>query len=573
MSETPSACPTMEVEVVALARGELSPAEAAPVRAHLAACTSCAALAADVAAVRAAAAARPAPVQDGASRTRLLAALDAAWDQVEAEEAARARSRGPVLRLLDQAGRRYAESRRFRFLTLSLAAHAAAAVALTVYLVGGGGTERGSDPLTISTGVVLPPPYPEEDPIAPPTVRVPVEGYPPLSGIDLALPDPGSPLFGREPSPVYLDPLEGAGSRSLYPTAEFTASASGRFRSADMRARRLAAAWGEERVTGVRRSVEVALRYLEQTQEPDGTWASGSPGDPAPQRDRFRGGTTGVVLSAYLADGRTALRQGSFSSTVGKAVAALARSPDPRTGLLGTFASGAANDRPLCNHGPALGALAEYYGLDWRFLTEATRTGLESIIEKGVAATLKAQLADGSFGYAPGARSGDASVTLLQVEALEAARVAGFEVGDALDRAAAWLCQRIGADGRLGYHAAGDRGSDATLTAGALALGRVLDLPAEVRERMLAEVLGEAASTDLSGRVLFRSSLLEVLAARSAAGPAAPAGAAVDGALRSQTRSGSFPARTDTWARAAGDALSTARTVRALTAPYRSTAP
>ncbi len=574
MTAPSTSCRDLEPEVVALARGELPPAEAAPLRAHLEGCSSCASLHADTLRVRAAAAARPAPVPGEASRARLRAVLDAAWEESLAEEEAEAdrrRSRGPVLRLLDHAGRRYAESRAVRFLTFSVAIHAAAAVALTVHLVGGGGGSGDRRPLIEVSGTFeLPPPYPEDPFTAPPVPEGGIAEGTPLPWIpDAGWPVPGSSFPGAEPTPVLQDPLDFSAAQRLYPNGEFSAFATARFRS-DLRTRGLARAWGAEEATAVGRAVERSLAFLAGTQESDGTWPSGRPGDPKPQRDRFRGGVTGICVGAFLADGRTALREGTYSSVVRDAVNALAGSQDRRTGLLGAFAAGPANDRPLVNHGPALGALAEAYGLDWRFLREETRRDLAAVILRGIAASLAAQREDGSFGYAPGARSGDASVTLLQIEALEAARLAGFEVGRAaLDRAAAWIASRIGPDGRLGYRVAGDRGADATLTAEALTLDRVLRLPPEVRDRMLAEVLREAAAADLGDRVLFRSAVLETLAPRDAAEPGNPAGAVVRATLRSQSPSGAFGTRKDTWSLAAGDALGTARTVRALTAPWR----
>lgn len=567
-------CDALGPEVEALLRGEVSPAEEAPVRAHLASCAPCAAYAADSRRVRVAAAALPSPAPSAAGRARLAAALDAAWEALEAEEAAR----GPVLRLLDAAGRRYAESRGVRFLTYSVAAHAAAALFLAVYLqvapLSGGSTPpapRG--PLEVSSVPGLPPVYPD-DPLAPPVPRLPGPDRPAaLPGPAPALPA-GDPFLGHvEPAPLLQDPVDFTAALRLYPTPEFSAWATGRFRQ-DLRGRRLARVFGEGEAELVASSVERGLRFLAATQEPDGTWASGRSGDPRPQRDRFRGGVTGETLRAFLGDGRTALRPGPYAATVRAAVSALARSQDGRTGLLGAFLRGPADDRPLCNHGPALAALAEAFGLDFGFLPAATRAELGGVIERALAATLAAQLPDGSFGYAGrGARAGDTSVTLLQLEALEAARRAGFAVDPAaLERAGRYLLERVGPDGRLGYRTAGDRSSDATLTATALALGGDLGLPEEVRGRMLAAVLEEGRAGDLGHRVLFRSGLLEVLAAAGTEGrDLAPA--AARGVLRAQGLSGAFPAGGDPYARAAGDVLATARTVRGLTAPYRSPAP
>ncbi len=549
----------MAAEVVALLRGELSPAEEGPVRAHLAACPDCAALAADLPRIRAAAAGRPSPAPDAASRARLAAALDAELD------------RGPVLRLLERAGRRYTESRRVRFLTYSLALHAAAAVVLAVHLTVGlpGSVPPRERILEVGTETPLPPPYPE-DPLLSTTGTLPsAPGLPIPSPLEFPWPRVESPLAGGFPAPPVDDPVDGGATFRLYPGSEFASFAGPRFRRAD-RERRLLDAYGPVEGPRAALTVERGLRYLAAARDPDGTWASGRPGDPRVQRDRFRGGVTGMVVLAFTADGRTAMRTGPFSEVVRSAMEALARSADPATGLLGTFTRGAANDRPLCNHGPALAALAEGYGIDYGLLPEATRRDLAAVLDRAVAATLRAQLPDGSFGYAPGARQGDSSVTLLQVEALLAARRAGLAVdGEALRRAGVWLEARIGPDGRLGYREAGDRAKDATLTAEAIPHVRGLGLGAAVRDRMLAAVLEEAKGSALADRVLFRTAVLEAVAGAPGAEARALAPIAARAGIGAQVAGGAVLSERDPYATAAGDSLSTARTVRALTAPFR----
>ncbi len=566
-----NACDALGPDITALARGELPPAEEAPVRVHLASCPACAALVEDIGRIRAAAAARPSPAPGAASRARLLAALDAALEASLAEEAAR----GPVSRLLDAGARRYAESRGFRFLTWSVAVHAAAALFLAARLsvAPGEGVREDRPSIEVSQAIDLPPVY-EGDPLRPP---VPV----PPGGAEgrIELPFEGSadwavvPRFGgADLGPPLPDPEDLRASLRLYPGEEFRAFATGRFRP-ELRARRLEQVYGAVEASRVRQAVERGVRWLAAVQGPDGTWPSGSPGDPAARRDQFRGGVTGVSLLALLGDGWTMRRPGAYAPAVREAVTALARSQDA-SGLLGGFARGAANDRPLCNHGPALAALAEAYGVDYGYLDTKIRDELKAVLGRAVKAALDAQLADGSFGYAPGARSGDSSVTLLLLGALEAARRAGIEVDPrAVERAGEYLLARLGSDGRLGYREAGDRSGDATLTAEALSLGPALRLPAEVRARMLQSVLDEARTGPAAGRVLFRSSLLEVLAAGGGGMAREIAPDVARAALEAQTASGAFPAAQDRYARAAGDALSTARTLRALTAPYRVAAP
>ena len=565
MSERRNPCEAMGEEVVALVRGELSPAEEAPVRDHLAACAACAALAADARRLFAAAALRPAVAPNAAARTRLSAALDAAWD----EEASRERSRGPVLRLLDAAGRRYAESRTVRFFTYSLGAHAAAALLLAAWIHAGRGDAP--EPLRtfeVSTVQPLPPPYDPVDPLRPlpepgPAVNLPA---PPVYPAPVWWPIPDAGVPG---SRVALPPEDPSDAIRLYPNPEFASFARNRF-SGRRRESLLAKAYGPEEAGAAALSVERGIRWLAGTQEADGTWASGRDGDAPGLRDRFRGGVTAVCLQAYSGDGRTGTRGGPYERTVRLAMAALVRTQDRTTGLLGGFARGPADDRPLCNHGPALEALSEAFGLDWGRLPAKTRDELRGVLERAVAATVSAQRPDGSFGYVPGAPAGDASVTLLQVRGLEAARRAGIAVDpEVLRRSGAWLASRVGGDGRLGYHAAGDRASDATLTAEALPLASALALEAPLRDRMRGAVLDEVRSGRLKDRVLFRTAAMEVLVGSGDPQALALAPAAARDLVASQRAPGGFAAESDPYARAAGDALATARAVRALTTPLR----
>ena len=201
-------------------------------------------------------------------------------------------------------------------------------------------------------------------------------------------------------------------------------------------------------------------------------------------------------------------------------------------------------------------------------LRPETREELARVVARAVKATLAAQLPDGSFGYVPNARAGDTSVTLLQVAALESARRAGFAVpAAAMQSAGAYLEARVGPDGRLGYVKAGDRATDATLTAEALPLAKALGISEDVRARMRKAVLDEAATAASEERILFRTALLRILPGDAEAATRGPVAARA--ALSFQGPAGAFSSEPDRYARAAGDVLATARTLRALTAPYR----
>ncbi|MHC4821450.1 MAG: zf-HC2 domain-containing protein, partial [Planctomycetota bacterium] len=452
-------CGLDEADLTALARGELESADAAIVRSHLDGCASCASLLEEIQQVLTLTAARPAPSFDTAARTRLLDTLD---DLLDEEEAPR---RGRVLPMLDRAASVYASSRSVRFLTLSVGVHAAAAVLLGIWLQVAPDSPLArairpdrSEPVDVARAYD---PYPLEkgpDALLPPELdrdRVPSYGQ-------LPLPLPENPWggFGSRDRrlPDLPDGLE-AGPLRLFPNEEFRSWAAGRFRTD--RVRRLKAAWGDDAAPRTEKAVERALSWLAWNQGEDGTWTAGPQGASRRANERFRVGVTAEALRALMADGQTAYRAGAYDEVVRRGLDALLRSADEKTGVF----SDASSDRPFCNHGPALAALSEAYGLDYGLLPDDVRNRLRTAIERGVTASLAAQQDDGSFGYHAEDPRGDTSVTLLQVDGLEAARRAGFEVdAEVLTRAGIFVARRMDEKGRLGYEKTGDRATDATLT-------------------------------------------------------------------------------------------------------------
>ncbi|MBL8723258.1 MAG: PD40 domain-containing protein [Planctomycetes bacterium] len=188
------------------------------------------------------------------------------------------------------------------------------------------------------------------------------------------------------------------------------------------------------------RAVAGGLAYLARIQNRDGTW-----GDPQHFDDKYGllfVGKTALCTLAFLGAGHTPTSASEHSQVVARALAALLRQQDARTGAFGASS--------CYGHGIATYALAECHALT---RDPALRAPLEAALRwivqnQGPRRDLKNR---GGWGYfAPGlAREDDfarVSVTAWMVMALESARLSGVAVPDpVLPRAREYLEQSFDA--------------------------------------------------------------------------------------------------------------------------------
>ncbi len=481
MSGPVPTCAGVRERLVEVAHGDRSEVEPG-LSAHVAACAACRAEVAATAEVLALVRRLPEPAPGPGFRARVLRA------------AGISSGRRPAVRVYIRE-----RIRRAPLWAAAVLAHAAVFLALATVAIT---TVVAPRPVVVAGGLEVERDF-EEDTAIPPPFRPPIPGVPP--GPVAEAPDPDiEPPPDRPSVPPGRDPVgEGgralpppSGSRELLPSRRsdpYTAALAWighRLRTESRMGRRAAAgasAWTEP--------IERGLAWLLRSQVEDGSWDVAAHGG-SPE---YRVGVSALALLALAGEGAGSVGEGANAEAARRAATFLRESQDRETGLLGP--SGA---HRLYNHGLALLALAEVHGLDLCRRSSLGTMALRPALERGVEALARAQLPGGGWGYAPGARTADTSVTAWQVEALDACRRTGIEVPKAvLDGARAWLRSVADEGGRFGYHRRGDhpRGPAALAAAGAVAAGllRVPDPPgaADARAALLLRSLpGPAAEPD-----------------------------------------------------------------------------
>jgi hypothetical protein len=195
-------------------------------------------------------------------------------------------------------------------------------------------------------------------------------------------------------------------------------------------------------------AVHMALEWLARHQEADGSW-NAKRFDKRCQGDRCGGtadepyvaATTALSLLPFLGAGHT-YRDGPWKDAVRRGLVAL----NDRQRADGGFDTG-----PKRVYGDAFATLAvsEAYGL-----TKDERLG--DMARKAVARFVKTQNEEGGWRYEPSERDGDSSVTGWVAMSLVAAKKAGVDVPEkTLARCRSWFAGHTGADGVVGYVAAG----------------------------------------------------------------------------------------------------------------------
>lgn len=201
-------------------------------------------------------------------------------------------------------------------------------------------------------------------------------------------------------------------------------------------------------------AVRKALRYLAETQNPDGSWggSGGYSSDVA---------IVGLCALAFMSAGHQPDR-GPYGQVLRRATDYLVKSAQ-RTGLI--YNPAAAAGPPMYGHGFATLALAELYGM-------TRRLDLRDKLEAAVALILRTQNAEGGWRYQPRVADADISVVICQIMALRAAANAGIRVPrETIARAIEYVKRCANnPDGGFSYMP-GNRGSGQARTgAGVLAL-------------------------------------------------------------------------------------------------------
>ncbi len=184
--------------------------------------------------------------------------------------------------------------------------------------------------------------------------------------------------------------------------------------------------------------IQRGLAYLAKSQKADG-----SVGD----KQKFKIAVTSFAAMAWLAGGSTPGR-GKYGRQISKALNFILNSVNP-SGYIS-----AAGDNGSRMHGQGLATLflAEVYGMT----NGPGRNTLHQKLGKAVLKLQQEQTADGGWGYFPGDRNHEGSITVTSLQALRAARDVGFKVSKAcLLRAMEYLIKSANPDGSFKYRLTG----------------------------------------------------------------------------------------------------------------------
>ncbi len=180
------------------------------------------------------------------------------------------------------------------------------------------------------------------------------------------------------------------------------------------------------------------LRWLQQNQNPDGSWGEST-----------RGGMTGLALLCLLGHGATPESQ-EFGLTVNKAVQWILDNGAKNEGRLHMASS--FNKNGVYEHAICAYALGEYYAI-----THDER--VKEVFKQSIDYIVQGQGPGGGWMYSYDKTADDLDVSGWQIQALKAAHLGQFNlpgVDQALDKALAYIERVKGAKGGYGYRGPAD---------------------------------------------------------------------------------------------------------------------
>jgi hypothetical protein len=206
-------------------------------------------------------------------------------------------------------------------------------------------------------------------------------------------------------------------------------------------------------------AVDRGLEWLARNQGNEGAWRnSGGYGS-------YPAAMTGLAGMALIAGGNTPTR-GRYYDNVRRAVSFLRKNADGGTGVISVASE---EGRSMYGHGFATLFLASVYGME-EDVREQER--LKRVLDKAVVLIANAQSSAGGWIYTPEASSDEGSVTVTQIQALRACRMAGIVVDKkTIDRAVEYIKKCQNADGSIRYSLhSGNDGRPAITAAGVAVL-------------------------------------------------------------------------------------------------------
>jgi hypothetical protein len=206
-------------------------------------------------------------------------------------------------------------------------------------------------------------------------------------------------------------------------------------------------------------AVQRGLEWLARNQANDGSWRnSGGYGS-------YPAAMTGLAGMALIASGSTPTR-GKYWREVRDSVDFLLKHADPNNGVISVPAE---EGRGMYGHGFATLFLASVFGMEEDVKKQER---LKRVLDKAVSLISSAQSSAGGWIYTPDSNSDEGSVTVTQIQALRACRMAGIAVDKkTIDRAIEYIKRCQNSDGSIRYSlGSGGEGRPAITAAGVAVL-------------------------------------------------------------------------------------------------------
>lgn len=185
--------------------------------------------------------------------------------------------------------------------------------------------------------------------------------------------------------------------------------------------------------------IQRGLTWLSQNMANDGSWRnSGGYGS-------YPAAMTGLAGMAFIASGSTPTR-GRYWNEVRKSVDFLLKNADANTGVISVPAE---EGRSMYGHGFATLYLASVYGMEEDLRKQEK---LKRALDKAVGLISSAQSSAGGWIYTPDSNSDEGSVTVTQIQALRACRMAGIVVDKkTIDKSVDYIKKCQNGDGSIRY--------------------------------------------------------------------------------------------------------------------------
>ncbi len=208
----------------------------------------------------------------------------------------------------------------------------------------------------------------------------------------------------------------------------------------------------------IQAAVQRGLEWLSRNQGNDGSWRnSGGYGS-------YPAAMTGLAGMALIAGGSTPTR-GIYWREVRQSVDFLLKHADPNNGVISVPQE---EGRSMYGHGFATLFLASVFGMEEDLRKQEK---LKRALDKACGLITQAQSTAGGWIYTPDSNSDEGSVTVTQVQALRACRMAGIVVDKkTVDKAIEYIKRCQNADGSIRYSLGSGGGGRPAITAAGVAV-------------------------------------------------------------------------------------------------------